>query len=238
LPAAVRAKEAALAASNPMYPEHYLKVLGFFEETDRDWYETVHAADFMSFAAPFMARYARNWIVAVEAGETPAFRVITEIEYRNARAKDRVRSLMGSPAGGPLLAHSLAHRAARGAAAAVPPAPEPPRLFSVEPHVVAGGGARARRAEPAERRVLLLRRSGGADRAAFAAATIALCRDIARSQPGTGVSLDLVGANPQPGPGDAVVYLSNAGSAVLPDLARRALQVLAVLRVETRSSVG
>jgi hypothetical protein len=218
---------------NPMYPEHYLKVLGFFEEQDSNWYETVHVPDFMSFAAPHMDRYARNWIRQVEAGETPAFRVITEIQYRNDAAKRAVRDLMSSPAGQPLLTHSLEHRAARGAPTSA--TAEPLRLFSVEPRAlsrrVVGGGPKTM-----QRRVLLLRRSSEASRSAFAAAAMTLARTTAHG--GGEASLDVFGANAQPGPADAVIYVANPGSGPAPASTDPALRVLSVLRVETRSSVG
>src|SRR4051794_22590166 len=75
--------QGALRAANPMFPDRFLKVVGFFPERDPEWYETVHAPDFLSFAAPHMARYARNWVKQVELGEPPAFGVITEIQYKN-----------------------------------------------------------------------------------------------------------------------------------------------------------
>jgi hypothetical protein len=230
-----RAK-AQSAMPNPMYPDHYLKVLGFFEEQDRDWYEKIHALDFMSFAAPYMARYARNWIEDVEAGETPAFRVITEIQYRNDAAKAEVRRLMNSPAGEPLLEHSLQHRAARGQAAGAGAAPEPLRLFAVEPRVAVPVSSKG--AATAPRRVLLLRRSNKASQNAFAAAVAALAHDPARWGEGAAVSFDLFGHNPQAGPADAVVYIANSPSGAVPVSASAALEVISALRVETRVGAG
>jgi hypothetical protein len=140
---------------SPMYPAGFLKVLGFFEGNDKDWYEGVHAPDFVSFAAPYMARYARNWVEEVEAGAAPSFNVITEIQYKNDAAKNRVRELQNSSAGAPLMEHVASHFA--GASNNPRPAAQP-NLFSVTPRSM----MRPNLASPAttvRRRILLLRRS-------------------------------------------------------------------------------
>jgi hypothetical protein len=224
-------------APNPMYPDGYLKVLGFFPEVDADWYETVHARDFMSFAAPYMARYARNWIKDAEIGEPPAFRVITEIQYKSDTAKNEVRRLMGSAAGQSLLAHTMQHRAARGKPVDASAASEPVPLFSVTPRTLAHHPV-ANNDSTMERRILVLRRSGDASPSAFEGAAAALAQHITDTGWGMVTSLDVFGTNPQPGPADAIAYVSHAAPGSLPILSSPVLRVVNILRVETRASVG
>jgi hypothetical protein len=240
--AALPVGSAALAAGmppqpDPMYPERYLKVLGFFAGDDIDWYESVHAPDFMSFAGPYMARYARNWVQAAEAGARPSYRVITEIQYKSESAKANVRRLSASPAGKPLLDHTMEHIRASGRPTPAPgAAPARPSLFSVSPRALSRS-ARPSGPATAQRRIFVLRRSPEASQSAFEAAANAGARALARMASGAAVSIDVFGANSVPGPADAMVFVANAeASLTMPESA--AMQVLSVLRVETRSSVG
>jgi hypothetical protein len=184
-----------------------------------------------------MARYARNWIKEVEAGETPGFGVITEIQYKNEAAKNDVRRLMSSPAAKPLIAHSMDRRAARAAAGQPAPRDDRLRLFSVEP-VALTRRAASEGPSTLGRRVLLLARRANAGQSRFRAAAVALARDIARMGSGVAVSLDQFSLNPQAGPAEAVIYVADADDATLPLPANGAVQVRSILRVETRSSVG
>ena len=106
---------------NSMFPEGHLKVLGFIDQPDREWYETIHAPDFLSFAAPFMARYARNWITGASRGEKPDFTVLTEIEFASEAARTKVRELMATPVARPLLEHTMEQRAKLGISDELPP---------------------------------------------------------------------------------------------------------------------
>lgn len=238
LPALASAQpDPKILQSNPMFPEHYMKVLGFFDETDVDWYEKTHAPDFLSFAAPYMARHARNWIQSVEFGEAPVgYNVITELRFKDEAAKVEVRRLMFSAPGLPLLTRTAQHDRERKKAFGSPTGPKTIPLFSVEPRIakpISEGVAPS----TTQRRVVLLRRTEGTEQAAFEAACDALVQQITRKNRKTVASLDVFGSNPQPGPADAVIYVANAGSVPLSLRPRRELTVRSIFRVETRSSL-
>jgi hypothetical protein len=225
------ARTAAPAADrNSMFHEGYVKVTGFFAQPDPEWYENIHAPDFLSFAAPHLARYARNWVRGVRYGERPAFSTITEIHFASESDANAVRSLMATPAARPLLEHTMEQRARLGVVDDI----QPPGLglFPVTP-------------EPADpprpehsvlpRQALLLRRKEGAAQSAFEAAVRAIATDMASGGGGIATAIDLFAAGePAPRP-DAVVYV--AGEADAPLANRPELEVTVILDVETISSV-
>ena len=218
------------AAQNSMFPEGHLKVVGFFDQPDPEWYESVHAPDFLSFARPYLARYARNWVKDVRFGERLPFRVITEIQFASENAKEAVRALLATPAAGPLLEHTISQRAKLGI---VDDTLAPGLgLFPVTPVPA----QQHRGDSPASRQVLLFRRLDGTEQAAFESAARATAVEIGTLGSGINASLDLIGDSGLPALGDAVIYVGNAGDIDLPIISRPELVLTGILDVETRSS--
>lgn len=216
------------AGPSPFFPANALKVLGVFGpgniEGDEAWYEGVHAPDFWTFALPYMARYARNWVRGVEAGEAPAFVVLTEIQFRDEAAKEGLRGVMNSSAANHLFEH-MAERAAfmgerfRPAGSALLPAAT--RTF----------GRAGRGAGP--RKLLLLRRAG--ESAAFERAVLEVATGVARAAPGAAVSVDLIGESAPILSADAIVYVEGVAD-VRPPPAAGAATFVSLLTAETRPS--
>lgn len=223
-----------------MLPKGFPKVVGFFGQNTRlttreyrDWYEGVHAPDF-AFAYPHLTRYARNWIVDVEQGPAPRFKLLTEIAYRSEEAKDKVRGLFRTPAAAGLAAHQAPEPP--GARPPVPDrVPTAQSLIPVEPIQISGPASSATLSGPKLRRIVLLRRPKSASQAAFDGAARRLARAIARSAPAAAVSLDLRrGANPRP-PADAILYLDSPSDRISAPYSQW-LQVTHVLKVETHAT--
>ncbi len=227
---------------NPMFPEGFLKLVGFFGEDsgpdEKVWYEGVHAPDFVSFAAPYMARYARNWVEDVHAGGAPSFKVITEIQYKSEAAKAKVRDLMNSPAADALFEHGAARAAEVRAKVAPPPrTSSPANMVPVEPRRFAARGL-AGAGSPVRRRIMLLSRTKDAGLDDFEAAVTAMGREIASLAPGIDVSLDFCRPSGRAGPADALVYVENSRAVALPTSHGALVQVMSVLGVETHTSIG
>src|SRR5690606_8065272 len=146
-----------------------------------------------------MARYARNWVRGVEAGEAPAFVVLTEIQFRDETAKEGLRGVMNSSAANHLFEH-MAERAAfmgeRFRRAGPWRLPAASRTYAR-----AGGGV-------GTRKLLLLRRAG--EPAACERAVLEVATAVARAAPGAGVSVDLIGEGAPILSADAIVYLEGA----------------------------
>lgn len=215
-------------------------MLGFFHEPDVDWYENVHAPDFLSFAAPYMARHARNWIKEVEQGEAPInVHVITELQFISHAAKDQVRSLLYTPAGEPLLRRTREHNAAQKKVAGDSSDSATTPLFSVTPHPVKNISRSAEvniGSSIIQRRMVLLRRPDKVSQENFEAAVFDFAHSIMEKDSRIDISFDVFESRPEERPADAVIYIANSDSAVslVPEQDR--LHVLCVLRVETRSS--
>lgn len=143
------------------------------------WYEERHAPDFLAFAAPYLARYCRNFVVG--ARSDPGFDVITEFAYWSEADQAKVMKLLSEPASDAL------RRGPRGASKSV--------SVSVDESVIAGP-ARGHDKVPTAKKAVLLQRPPGVTSAAFAAAARDYAAALASSLGGDAVRIVLDLARP------------------------------------------
>jgi len=91
------------SALNPFFPSGYLKVVGFLIPADEttqeliDWYENVHSRN-ATVLWPHLDLYQRNYILDVEQGAVPTYRVVTEFVWKSDDDKKAAADLFGTPA--------------------------------------------------------------------------------------------------------------------------------------------
>ena len=86
------------AAGGPVLQASFInKLPDYTTQAFRDWYETRHAPDFLSFAQPHLMRYARNFVTGSRL-PNPGIDVISEFGFRSPEAQAEVLRLMNTPA--------------------------------------------------------------------------------------------------------------------------------------------
>lgn len=143
------------------------------------WYEERHAPDFLGFAAPYMARYCRNFVVGAtsEAG----FDVITEFAYRSEADQAKVMKLLSEPASDAL------RQGPRGASKSV--------SVSVDESVIVGP-KRGHDKVPTAKKAVLLKRPATVTADAFAAGARDYATALAKTLGGDAIRVVLDLARP------------------------------------------
>ena len=193
------------------------------------WYETVHAPA-SAYMWPYLARYARNYIVKVEQGPPPPYKVIAEFLWKSEEDQQKAVALMSSP-----LTRAIQMQEYEEA---------PPWLqqiyavmISVEPvHIKAPPSPRFRDAART-RRIMLLKRRDLASEDNFLLAVGQVAADIAKASPGAGITICMAqpGATPEGAP-DSVIFIDGACGATLPQPDAAPAEIMNVFTVETRRS--
>lgn len=202
---------------NSLLSPGYGKTVGFLIPTAQmsgeliDWYETKHSVN-ASFMWPHMRLYQRNYIMNVDYGPAPQYKVVTEFVWKSEEDKRRIVALYATDA------------AARTVNEVLPPfiiMPFPPDgyfLAPVDGVILTTCTRHFRPDEPRHRKVLLVRRGAGQKLAAFEAATLAYAERLARTFPGAGLELDFRREEENvPAPADAVLYIDCQPGMILPE---------------------
>ncbi len=130
----------------------------------RTWYNEHHAPDFLSFAKPYLRRYAQHFVEKAYMGDVD-FDVISEFQYRSPASRDALLKLTASPVG----AKALAAHPKVGSQ----PGPHEDhggsRTFSVDERRLAGP-ARGYDEPETRTQAILVARNASASPAAFVAA--------------------------------------------------------------------
>lgn len=220
-----------------LLPPGYCKTLGFLipaceiSQTLIDWYENEHAVN-ASFMWPHMHRYQRNYIMDVQLGPVPLYRVVSEFVWKGEEDKRSVAALYATPA------------AAKTVNEVLPDfiiVPFPPGAFfmlPVEERVaVTDSGRVVRHDEPRRRKIVLLRRPEGASVVDFEAAVTCHAALLASRDPHAAVSIDFRREGQTvPAPADAMIFIDAEPDAILPDPARAAGEIVNVFNVLTLRS--
>jgi hypothetical protein len=221
-----------------LFPPGFLKVVGLLIPTAAplselvDWYENEHSRAAM-FLWPYMDRYARNYILEVEEGSLPPYRVVTEFVWKGEGAKRKGRALFDTPAVQPLNDEMTRNRLRLQ----LPFPPGVMFMVPAEPHTVRELPAADIDAPSVRGRVMLLRSAPGSSRAVFDAAVEDLALRIAQTWPEAGVSFDLLRPSAMtPAPADAVIFVRTDRTAALPRPEPQGMDVINVFSVETRKS--
>lgn len=220
-----------------LLPHGHLHVLGLLmRDTGQapdalvDWYETIHAVNVRDIW-PHMTRYARNYIVAVEEGPPPPYRVLTEFDWRSEEDKVRARELFLSPA---VMAATASEYAG------TPPAwlqDIYSILVPVTPVRAAGTALPTDIAGPVRRRALLLRRLDPVPQPRFEGAARQLAEAITALAPGAGVVIDFChGPRTAAEEPDAVLFVHGADGLTLPRPDATACALINIFAVEMRKS--
>lgn len=220
-----------------LLPPGYGKTLGFLipareiSQALIDWYEDEHAVN-ASFMWPHMRRYQRNYIMDVQRGPVPLYRVVSEFVWKGEEDKRTIAAL-------------YATRAAAKTVNEVLPefiiTPFPPGQFfllPVEEQLVAAGSHRSfRHDEPRRRKIVLLRCVEGESAADFEAAVADHAALLTSRDPHAAVSIDFRREGQAvPGPADAILFIDVEPDAVLPDPESAAAEVVNVFNVLTLRS--
>ena len=210
------------AAGGPVLQASFInKLPDYTTQAFRDWYESRHAPDFLSFAQPHLMRYARNFVTGSRR-PNPGIDVISEFGFRSAEAQAEVLRLMNTPAAERLKA--------------------PPRAIDKSLAVpiderVALGSPRGYDPAGTRKLALLLRRQNDLPAEMVGAHAGALAGAIARRMGKDATRIAIAVALPnQPAPPayDAMVTIWPVGKAVAPDgiAAPPDLEIVHVLELE------
>lgn len=224
------------AGLRALLPPGYAKTLGFLmpalEMTQEliDWYENEHSV-YASFMWPHMRRYQRNYIMNVQRGPTPLYKVVSEFVWKGEEDKRKVAALYATDA------------AAKTTGEVLPPfiiLPFPPGsyfLLPVEVTEVARGKRLFRHDEPHQRKVILLRCGDADTLTVFEAAAASYADKLARAYPDAAVTIDFRRERAEvPAPADAVLFIDVGPGESLPDPRSTAVEVVNIFDVITLRS--
>lgn len=225
-----------------LLPPGGLHVIGFFGggtgatvREHMEWYEGTHAPDFVVFAGPYLARYTRNYVTAVEGGSKPEFDVITEIGYKSEAGKKEIARLYDTPAAEGLRTHRppayAGQKPQRSGALTTAN-----RMATVEEHLISGSPF-ASDPVPHSRRIVVIKRAGTQSERDFASTAMQFAREVARaSGPKLRVNLTVRKAGTRAAYADGFVAVDRFSKEKLPVPTVPGVQVMHVLQVEAHSS--
>lgn len=219
----------------PFFPAGFLKVVGFLIPADEttaeliDWYENIHSRN-ARFLWPHLDLYRRNYIMAVETGPIPPYRVVTEFVWKSEQDKQAARAAFASPAAEPSLNEQLPSW--------IKPLtiPNTNALVPAEPTIIATPSVPHDSQTALRRRVILLDQKRNVPQTDFDAETQGFAKAIAKRSSGSAVHFDLcrhITAWPAT---RAIVYVNDDANGDLPPVDSRILEIANIFRVETRKS--
>ena len=220
-----------------LLPPGYSKTLGFLipaheiSQTLIDWYENEHAVN-ASFMWPHMRRYQRNYIMNVERGPVPLYRVVSEFVWKGEEDKRTIAALYATPAAAKTVQEVLPDFII------VPFPPESFFLLPVEEKVaLASNGRVYRHDEPRQRKIVLLRRPEGERLEAFEAAVMRHADLLAGREQHAAVSIDFRREGQAvSAPADAILFVDAEHETILPEPEPAAGEVVNVFNVLTLRS--
>lgn len=223
--------ERSTNATNPLFPAGFLKVVGFLIPADEttqeliDWYENIHSRN-ASVLWPHMDLYRRNYILDVERGPEPTYRVVTEFVWKSESDKKAAAAIFQTPAASTMLNEKFP--------AWLKPLdiPNTHGLVAVEPVEIRHPAMRVRHDAAVRRRIILLEQGPSVTRAGFESAAKSWCRTISETR-NVNVSLESCRhSGPWPTTG-AVVYVDDLAEQALPPVVQGTLTIANVFRVRT-----
>lgn len=232
----LRQEDPMAAGLRALLPPGYAKTLGFLipaHEASQeliDWYENEHSVN-ASFMWPHMRRYQRSYIVNVQRGPSPIYKVISEFLWKGEDDKNRIAALFATDAAAKTVNEVLPDFVLL---------PFPPGgyfLVPVTEREVSAGARVFAHDELRRRKVVLLGRGAGCSADEFAAKVDAYARELARKYPDSPIAIDFLQESETiPAPADAVLFVDAMPGEVLPDPQADTVEVLNIFDVMTLRS--
>jgi hypothetical protein len=159
----------------------------------RKWYIEHHAPDFMTYAKPYVYRYAQDFVEKGHMGEVD-FDCYTEFGYRSLEAREQLFHAVEDPKNQAI----IARHPRIGNKPGPHEAHDGPRRFSTD-HQLISGATRGPDPQGTFKQAALLRMKKGAAREAFNAAVGKYALAIGRANKDTSIRVTVDYALPEPG---------------------------------------